>query len=99
MDELFMIEKHLGEVRAVAGLQFQYEKETIDEMDIEFEHFPEPEPKEEKPKGEGEEGEDGEGAGEPEQPPEGEEGENKAPKFRVEDLKWTVTDRKPKNLP
>ena len=49
-----------------------------------------------KVKGEGEEGEEGE----EEQPPaEEEEGEDKKPKFNVEDHQWTVTNRKPKNLP
>ena len=35
---------------------------------------------------------------EEEQPP-AEEEEQKKPAFKPEDYKWTVTDRKPKNLP
>lgn len=36
--------------------------------------------------------------GEAEQPPAEEEGDAKKPKFRVEDFRWTVSDRRPKNL-
>ena len=39
MDELFDIEKHIGEVVGVIGLQFNYEQETINEDDIEYEKF------------------------------------------------------------
>jgi hypothetical protein len=46
--------------------------------------------------GEGE-GEEPEAAEEP--PAEGDDGEKKKPAFKVEDWKWTVTDRRPKNLP
>jgi hypothetical protein len=44
MDEFFAIEKQIGEVVAVIGLQFNYEKEYIEEGEIEYEAFPEPEP-------------------------------------------------------
>lgn len=44
MDELFMVEKHIGEVCAVVGLQFNYEKEYIEEHEVEYESFPDPEP-------------------------------------------------------
>ena len=34
-----------------------------------------------------------------EEQPEGEGGEAKPPAFDVADYKWTITDKKPKNLP
>ena len=86
MDELFMIEKNLGEVQAVIGLQFNSEKEYIEEYEVEYEVFPEPEPVEVKKKEDGEE----------EQPPAQEE---KKPAYRVEDWRWTISDKKPKTLP
>jgi hypothetical protein len=43
MDELFMIEKHIGEVQAIAGLQYETEKEYIEEHEVEYEVFAEPE--------------------------------------------------------
>lgn len=97
MDELFMIEKHIGEVQAVVGLQFETEKEYIEENDIEYEVFPDPEPVAVAKKPTGEDGEEAEA--EPEAPADGDDGEKKKPAFKVEDWKWTVTDRKPKNLP
>ena len=89
MDELFMIEKHIGEVQAIVGLQFNSEKEYIEDYEIQYEEFPEPEQVPVKVKAEDEE---------EEQPP-AEEEEQKKPAFKPEDYKWTVTDRKPKNLP
>jgi len=89
MDELFMIEKHIGEVQAIVGLQFISEKEYIEDYEIQYEEFPEPEQVPVKVKGEDEE---------EEQPP-AEEEEQKKPAFKPEEYKWTVTDRKPKNLP
>lgn len=44
MDEFFMIEKNIGEVQAIIGLQFNYEKEHFEEEEIEYEQFPEPPP-------------------------------------------------------
>lgn len=41
MDELFLIERYIGDVKAIIGLQFVYEPETIDVKDIEYEEFPE----------------------------------------------------------
>jgi len=96
MDELFMIEKHIGEVQAVVGLQFEKEKEYIEDNEVEYEVFAEPEVVEVKKKPAGEDGEEGEP---PVEEPPAEDGEKKAPAFKVEDWKWTVTDRKPKNLP
>lgn len=43
MDELFMIEKHIGEVQGIVGLQFEQEKEYIDENEVEYEVFEQPE--------------------------------------------------------
>jgi hypothetical protein len=99
MDELFMIEKHIGEVQAIVGLQFESEREYIDENEVEYEVFPEPEIVEVKKKPAG--GEDGEEAeAEPEAPADGgDDGEKKKPAFKVEEYKWTVSDRRPKNLP
>jgi hypothetical protein len=37
MDELFMIEKSIGEVQAIIGLQFNTEKEYIEEYEVEYE--------------------------------------------------------------
>lgn len=44
MDELFMVEKYIGEVCSVIGLQFILEKDKEDEHEIEYEQFPDPEP-------------------------------------------------------
>jgi hypothetical protein len=94
MDELFAIEAIIGEVAAIIGLQFEKEEEFIREDLIEWEKFPEPVVVEAKPKAEG----DGE---EDEAPAEDnpEEAEKKAPQFKKEDYQWTVSNRKPKNLP
>jgi hypothetical protein len=42
MDELFMIEKYIGEVQSVVGLQFYSEKEYIEDYEVEYEQFPDP---------------------------------------------------------
>lgn len=100
MDELFMIEKHIGEVQGVVGLQFEAEKEYIDENEVEYEEFAQPEqPSQIIKKAAGEEGEGDEPPAEEAPAEGGDEGEKKGPAFRVEDWKWTVTDRRPKNLP
>lgn len=94
MDELFQIEAIVGEVAAVIGLQFASEPEFLSDDQIQYEKFPEPVVEEVKEKAEGEEGEE-------EQPPAEEpgEGEVKAPTWKKEDYKWTVSDRKAMNLP
>lgn len=94
MDELFQIESTLGEVAAVIGLQFSIEPEYLGDDQYEYEKFPEPVVEEVKEKVDGEDGEN-------EEPPAEEpaEGEAKAPTFKKEDYKWTVTDRKAKNMP
>jgi len=92
MDELFQIEKHIGEVSAVISLQDFEEADRF--TDDKWEEFPEP-VKEEKKEVKGEEEE-----GEEEQPPaEEEEEEKKKPKWNPAEYKWTVTDRRAKNLP
>ena len=97
MDELFMIEKHIGEVQAIVGLQFDTEKEYIEENEVEYEVFQQREVVVQKKKPVGEDGEEAEA--EPEAPADADDGDKKKPAFRVEDWKWTVTDRNPKNLP
>lgn len=92
MDELFAIERSLGDVQAVIGLQFNSEKEYIDEDEVEYEKFEAtatPRKEEAKPAQEGEEG--------GEQPP-AEGGDKKKSAFKPEDYQWTATDRKPRNL-
>jgi hypothetical protein len=91
MDELFAIERHLGEVQAVIGLQFNSEKEYLDEDEIEYERFEAEKatPRQEaKPEGAEEGGE---------QPP-AEGAVKKKAAFRPEEWKWTAMDRKPRNL-
>ena len=94
MDEIFEIEKTIGEIIAIIGLQFNYDKEYVDESEIVYEQFPEPVVEEKKQQLD----ENGEPV-EQEEAKEEEEGEEKKPKFKPEDYKWTVTDGKPKNLP
>ncbi len=94
MDELFAVQRHIGEVQAVIGLQFNSEKEYIDEDDVEWEQFEVEQPpakKEEvKPVAEGEEP--------PAEQPPAEEAAKPKNAFKPEDWKWTATNRKPKNL-
>ena len=58
MDEFFNIEKYIGEIIAIIGLQFNYEKEYIEDNEVEYEVFPEPEPVVVKKPVDGEEGEE-----------------------------------------
>jgi len=58
MDELFMVEKHIGDVAAVIGLQFYLDKDKEEENEIVYEEFPEPEVKVPKQRVDGEEGEE-----------------------------------------
>ena len=94
MDEFFCIEATLGEVKAIIGHQFLLEQEYVRPDDIQYEVFPEEPVAEVKPKKEGDEEEE-------EQPPaeEDEDGEKKAPAFKKEEYSWTISNRKPKNLP
>jgi adenylate kinase family enzyme len=83
MDELWQIEKHIGEIKAIIGLQFAFEPDTIDQKELEFEQFDEAE--KQKP--------------EPVPADDGGDGEPKAKPFRPADYSWTKTNRKPFNLP
>jgi hypothetical protein len=93
MDELFAVEKHIGEVQGVIGLQFKLDKESISKEEVKYETFEEEQPVVEEKKAEGAEGEPP-----ADQPPA--EGEaKKKPSFNPKDFTWTATDRRPKNLP
>lgn len=95
MDELFRIEKKLGEVVGIVSLQYFIENEFIREDELVYEVFPEPEVIEAPAKKEGEEDEE-----EEEEPPaDDDDEEQKAPAFKVEEHKWTVSNRHPKSLP
>ena len=87
MDEFIDIEKNLGSIKAVIGLQFAYEAEAVDEANLEWEKFPEGAPVEEAKPAEGEDA------------AEGEEGAKKAPAFKPEQYQWTITNGQAKNLP
>lgn len=87
MDEFQAVERELGEVAAIVGLQLAVEPEGISEENIDFVKAVPADPNEAQPvaaEGEGEEGAEG-------GPPK--------PKWRAEDYDWSLTDRKPKNLP
>lgn len=93
MDELFQIEKHIGEVNAVISLQNAAEaSQWNDDKWEEFEEPPKPEPKQKQLNEEGEEmEEEAEAAEEGEEP--------KKPAWNPADYKWTVSNRRAKNLP
>lgn len=91
MDELFLIEKKIGEVAAIVSLQFKEEDTNF--ADDKWEIFAPKVVVEKKVRAEGEEGEEAE----PEAAPEEEAG--KGPKFDPSEFKWTVTERRAKNLP
>jgi len=94
MDEFFQIEKHLGEVKAVFGLQDELEAQAVDASKVQFVEFP-AEPEAEKKPVAAVEGEGGEPPAEG-----GEEGaEAKAPAFEPKDYQWTVTNKQARNLP
>jgi len=99
MDELFLIEKQLGEVTAVVSLTFSKEENTRgDEKSTVYEEFPVSEKPEEAKKilGNGEDDDDEAEAEAAVVEDEGEEG--KKPKFNPKDFQWTVTNGCPKNL-
>lgn len=91
MDEYNLIEKRIGEVIGIIGLQFNYEPEAVKEDDIEYEKFQKKKPVAASPV-EGEGGEGGEANAEEAQ-------EEKKPAWSPEDYEWTKTNNKPKNLP
>jgi len=49
MDELMNIEKHLGEIAGMIGLQFLYMNDVVKDSDIEWVEFEEPKKEEKKP--------------------------------------------------
>lgn len=94
MDELFALEKNVGEVNSIISLLYRLEETQIPEDQKVFEVFEAPPPKEVKPvKGEGDEDEA------PAEEPPADEAENSKPKFKPEEYQWTITNAKPKNLP
>lgn len=54
MDELLGIEKQVGEITGMIGLQFSFHNELVQVEDIVYEHFEEPVPVQPKQKVEGE---------------------------------------------
>lgn len=99
MDEFFNIEQIVGEVAAVIGFQYDKEPDQIIYGEDDYEKFPEPEVVVVKPKKVDGDGSDEEEAQQEEVNEDGEEGEKKVPKFEPEKFKWTMSNRKPKNLP
>ena len=94
MDEFFNIEKNIGEVVGVIGLQFSKESTTFDITADMIEDIVVEEVKEEAAKEDGAEGSDAEDAKE-----EADEEENKKPSWNPTEYKWTKTNRLSKNLP
>jgi hypothetical protein len=98
MDELFLIEKQLGEVTAVVSLTFNKEENTHgEEKSTKYEEFAVSEKAEEAKKvlGDGSDGEENEADG---AAAEGDGEEGAKPKFNPKDFQWTVTNGFPKNL-
>ena len=94
MDEFIAIEKYVGEIKGIIGLQFLEQSEFAQSEQIEFLD------KEEAPKKKtviNDEGEEVE-VEEEEKAPEEEE-EQAKPKFKPEDFKWTMSNRNQRNLP
>ena len=84
MDEFLDIEKNIGSVKSIIGLQFQEENMAIDSKDVEYEEFEKKEAVE-VPKDED---------GNPIPPPEGQKAA-----FNPSDYKWTKINCTPRNLP
>ena len=85
MDELWQIERHIGEIKAIIGLQFAYEPETIDAKDIEKIAEGDVDAAHKRIQAA--------------MPPPGEDGGPAEVKPAVKAQEWTETDKKPKNLP
>jgi len=94
MDELFRIEKDIGSIFGVISLQYNMEQTLF--VDEKWEEFAEVIVAEKAAKRFDEEGNEI-----PEEPvaAAGEDGEVKAPKFNPADHKWTITNRRARNLP
>lgn len=97
MDELFALEKNIGEVNSVISLLFCEEPTTLEGVKIEpkEEVVIETKPKKERAEGDEEEEEEQQ----EEEPAEDEDGEEKAKKFNPGEFEWTITNGLPKNLP
>ena len=93
MDEIFMIEKSIGEIAAVVSFQYAPEATTFDAE--RWEEFAEVAVEEKKVKVPGE----GEEEGEAQPPAEPEAEDAKKSKWNPADYKWTITNRQSKNLP
>ena len=97
MDELFEIDKELGEIQAIIKLTHDdYEKVEDDRIAVNLVVEEPKEVKEEKK----EEKKEGEGEGEepPPPPPADEEDKQDKPKFKPEDFAWTNTEGKPRTI-
>lgn len=92
MDELFQIEKHIGDVSAVISLQAEEEADRF--TDDKWEEFPVIVVEEKKVKISGDDDEEAEA-----EPAADDDEEKKLPKWEPRDYKWTKTDRRAKNLP
>ena len=92
MDQLFSIEKHIGEVVGVITLGKETSSVQYNKDDFEKEKFPEPEIVLVKPKVQ-------EGDDEAAEEPPAEEATKKVNSFRPELFEWTITNGIPKTLP
>ena len=97
MDELFALEKEIGEVNSVISMLYdQFEETAIPEDKIQYEKFEAPVEQPKKPvRQDGDEEEEVP----PEEPPADEEGEEAKKPFNPAEFKWTITNGQPKNLP
>lgn len=95
MDEILEIERSIGEVIGVASLQYGGEEpSTINKEDIEWEVFPEIVVVEKQKQF------DDDGNEIIEEPPAPQDDEeNKVPPFNPREFDWTITNKKPRNLP
>ena len=92
MDEFFSIERNIGEIVGVIGLQAEKEITTFE---LPADCYEEPEVEEEKkedaPPADGDGDDGGDGAGD--------DGEPKKPTFNPKQFRWSKTDGRAKNLP
>lgn len=94
MDELFALEKNIGEVNSVISLLFCKEETTIPESKIKYEKFEAPIVVEKKV--ERVEGDDDDAP--PDEPP-ADDGEPVKKAFNPAEFEWTITNGESKNLP
>ena len=91
MDEFFLIEKALGDIKAVLSLQYTEEPTTIDTATLPKLEFTETEKEAMKPKAPVE--------GDGDEPPAEDGGEPKQAAWCAADYEWTITNGQPRNLP